>query len=247
MAKQRNMAARKSRRFSLNPLVWLWRLFFWGFCALVLLQLWYLAQIATWSKVNPVSTSFMQIRLAEIRKTEPGFQLKHEWVPYDQISLNLKRAVVAAEDSGFVEHKGVEMAAIELAMKRNERRGKVTHGGSTITQQLAKNLFLTSKKSYLRKGQELVIALMIEALWDKRRILEVYLNVVEWGNGVYGAQAGAKHHYGVNASQLNSYQAARMAGMLPAPRYFDKRRNSPYLARKTATLQKRMYQVAVPR
>ena len=168
-------------------------------------------------------------------------------MPYDKISLNLKRAVIAAEDSGFMTHKGVEMEAIQLAIKRNERRGRVTHGGSTITQQLAKNLFLTSKRSYIRKGQELVIALMIEALWDKRRILEVYLNVVEWGNGVYGAQAGAKHHYGVSAAQLSSYQAARMAGMLPAPRYFDKRRNSPFLARKTGTLQKRMYQVTVPK
>ncbi|MBU0541350.1 MAG: monofunctional biosynthetic peptidoglycan transglycosylase [Gammaproteobacteria bacterium] len=247
-----NMARRKSspggskRKFSLNPLVWLWRIFFWGFCAVVLLQLWYLAQIAVWTHVNPSSTSFMQTRLAEIRKTEPGFQLKHEWVPYDKISLNLKRAVIAAEDSGFMTHKGVEMEAIQLAIKRNERRGRVTHGGSTITQQLAKNLFLTSKRSYIRKGQELVIALMIEALWDKRRILEVYLNVVEWGNGVYGAQAGAKHHYGVGAAQLSSYQAARMAGMLPAPRYFDKRRNSRFLARKTGTLQKRMYQVTVP-
>lgn len=246
------MARRKTntvsrREFSLNPLVWLWRIFFWGFFAVVLLQLWYLAQIAMWAHVNPNSTSFMQTRLAEIRETEPGFQLKHEWVPYDQISLNLKRAVIAAEDSGFMNHKGVEMEAIELALKRNARRGKVTHGGSTITQQLAKNLFLTSKRSYIRKGQELVIALMIEAVWDKRRILEVYLNVVEWGNGVYGAQAGAQHHYGVSAAQLSTYQAARMAGMLPAPRYFDKRRNSPFLARKAGTLQKRMYQVTVPK
>jgi len=247
-----NMARKKTssgskRKFSLNPFVWLWRIFFWGFFAIVLLQLWYLAQIAVWTHVNPSGTSFMNTRLAEIRKTEPGFQLKHEWVPYDQISLNLKRAVIAAEDSGFMTHKGVEMEAIQLAIKRNERRGRVTHGGSTITQQLAKNLFLTSKRSYIRKGQELIIALMIEAVWDKRRILEVYLNVVEWGNGVYGAQAGAKHHFGVSASQLSSYQAARMAGMLPAPRYFDKRRNSPFLARKTGTLQKRMYQVTVPK
>jgi monofunctional glycosyltransferase len=212
----------------------------------VLLQLWYLAHIAVWTHVNPGSTSFMKIRLAEIRKTKPGFKLEHDWVPYNQISVNLKRAVVAAEDSGFMDHKGVEMEAIELALERNARRGKVTHGGSTITQQLAKNLFLTSKRSYIRKGQELLIALMIEAMWNKRRILEVYLNVVEWGNGVYGAQAGAQHHYGVSAAKLSSAQAARMAGMLPAPRYFDKRGNSPFLARKAATLQKRMYQVTVP-
>lgn len=246
MAHKKNLTGNK-RKFSLNPFVWLWRIVFWGFCAIVLLQLWFLAQIAVWTHVNPGSTSFMQIRLNEVRKTDPGFQLKQEWVPYDKISLNLKRAVIAAEDSGFMDHKGVEIAAIELAIKRNARRGRVTHGGSTITQQLAKNLFLTGRRSYIRKGQELVIALMIEALWDKRRILEVYLNVVEWGNGVYGAQAAAKHHFGTNAAQLSSYQAARMAGMLPAPRYFDQRKNSPFLARKTGTLQRRMYQVAVPK
>jgi monofunctional biosynthetic peptidoglycan transglycosylase len=225
----------------------LWRILFWGFCIIVLVQLWYLGWVALWTHVNPSNTSFMRTRLSEIREVEPNFQLKQEWVPYGKISINLKRAVIAAEDSGFTVHKGVEMEAIELAIKRNTRRGKVTHGGSTITQQLAKNLFLTSKRSYFRKAQELMIALMIEALWDKRRILEVYLNVVEWGNGVYGAQAGAKHYFGVGASQLSSYQAARMAGMLPAPRYFDQRRNSQYLARKTATIQKRMLQVAVPK
>ena len=112
MARRKSSPGGSKRKFSLNPLVWLWRIFFWGFCAIVLLQLWYLAQIAVWTHVNPSSTSFMQTRLAEIRKTEPGFQLKHEWVPYDKISLNLKRAVIAAEDSGFMTHKGVEMEAM---------------------------------------------------------------------------------------------------------------------------------------
>lgn len=247
MARRNSGHAGKQLKFSLNPLRWFWRILFWAFFALVFLQLWYLAHIAVWAHVNPSSTSFMQTRLAEIQKTEPDFQLKQDWVAYEKISVNLKRAVIAAEDSGFMAHNGVEMQAIELAIKRNARRGKVTHGGSTITQQLAKNLFLTSKRSYLRKAQELVIALMIEAIWDKRRILEVYLNVVEWGNGVYGAQAGARHHFGTYASRLDAYQAARMAAMLPAPRYFDKRRNSPFLARKTTTLQKRMVQVAVPK
>lgn len=234
-------------KMSFNPLRWLWRILFWAFCAVVLLQLWYLAQITFWAKFNPSSTSFMNSRLEEMRKDNPSATLKHQWVPYEQISMNLKRAVVAAEDSGFMDHKGVEMEAIELAIKRNQRRGRVTHGGSTITQQLAKNLFLTSKRSYIRKGQELVIAFMLEAIWGKRRILEVYLNVVEWGNGVYGAQAAAQYYYSVNASQLGAYQAARMAGMLPAPRYFDRRRASPFLARKAGTIQARLYQVAVPK
>lgn len=247
MAKPNSNKVKQGGRFRFRPFYWLWLLFFYAFCALVLLQLWYLGQIAVWTKVNPSNTSFMQTRLAELRKENPRATLKHEWVSYDNIALNLKRAVVAAEDSGFVNHKGFEPEAIELAIKRNARRGKVTNGGSTITQQLAKNLFLTGKRSYLRKGQELVIALMIEAVWDKRRILEVYLNVVEWGNGVYGAQAAAQHHFGVNAQQLSAYQSARLASMLPAPRYYDKRRNSPYLERKTGTIVRRLNQVAVPK
>lgn len=226
---------------------WLGRLIAAAFLAVFLLQCWYLAHIVAWSKLNPDHTSFMQIRLQEIRQTKPDFNLKQTWVPYERISLNLKRAVVAAEDSGFVDHPGFEVEAIEDALRRNTRRGKVTHGGSTITQQLAKNLFLSGERSYIRKAQELVIALMIEAVWDKRRIFEVYLNVVEWGNGVFGAEAASRYYYGTTAANLNAYQAATLAGMLPAPRYFDKKRNSPYLARKVGVIQVRMFQVAVPR
>lgn len=235
------------RQIVLSLWGWSKKIVFWGFFALVLLQLWYLAQIAFWARFNPSSTSFMNIRLEALREADPNAQLKHRWVTYDQMSLSLKRAVVAAEDSGFMAHKGVDMDAMEQAFKRNNRRGKVTHGGSTITQQLAKNLFLTGKRSYLRKGQELIIAFMLEAVWSKRRILEVYLNVVEWGNGVYGAQAAAQYYYGVNASQLGGAQSARLAGMLPAPTYFDKRRNSPFLARKSGTIQAWLNQVSVPR
>lgn len=230
-----------------TALQWSLRLVLFAILAVFLLQLWFFAHILAWSKINPDHTSFMQIRLGEIQQKTPNANLKQVWVPYDKISLNLKRAVVAAEDSGFVSHPGYEMEAIELALKRNARRGRVTHGGSTITQQLAKNLFLTGERSYVRKAQELVITLMIEAVWDKRRIFEVYLNVVEWGNGVFGAEAAARHYYGTSANNLSSFQAATLAGMLPAPRYFDKNRNSRFLARKVGTIQARMYQVAVPR
>lgn len=228
--------------------VWFWvrRLVLWFMLGWVLLQFWYFAHVIAWTKLNPRSTSFMEIRLSQLRDQKSDAQLQHQWIEYSQISSNLKRAVVASEDSGFVDHFGVEWDAIESAMERNLKRGKVTHGGSTITQQLAKNLFLTPSKSYLRKGQELLIAFMIELTWSKKRILEVYLNVVEWGNGVFGAQAAAKHYYGVSASQLSGWQAARMASMLPAPRFFDRNRGSRFLARKTGTIQARMYQVAVP-
>lgn len=226
---------------------WFGRIVMWSVMAFVLLQLWYFAHIVIWARVNPSMTSFMETRLAQLRQKDPKAQLTQQWVPYEQISLNLKRAVVASEDSNFVNHNGVEVDAIEEAMKRNARGGRVIHGGSTITQQLAKNLFLTSRRSYIRKGQELLIAFMLEAVWSKHRILEVYLNTAEWGNGIYGAQAAAQHYFRVNASQLSSFQAAKMASMLPAPRYFDRHPGSNFLARKTATVQMRMYQVYVPR
>ena len=226
---------------------WFRLILLWAFLAVLGLQLWYFSHIVVWTFVNPGHTSFMQTRLAEMRTVTFDAHLTQNWVPYDRIALNLKRAVVAAEDANFVNHAGYEMQAIENAMQRNARKGRVTHGGSTITQQLAKNLFLSSSRSYLRKGQELVIAFMLEAVWSKQRILEVYLNVVEWGNGVYGAQAAAQYYYGVDASELSAYQAAKLAGMLPAPRYFDRNRNSKFLAKKAGTLTRRMTQVYVPR
>lgn len=218
----------------------------WGAVAVLLLQVWYFVHIGFWAMFNPTTTSFMRLRLDELQQLEPDATLHKQWVPYHKISNSLKRAVIAAEDSNFMQHHGIDWPAIQKAMQRNQQRGRVTHGGSTITQQLAKNLFLSPKRSYLRKGQELVITYMIEALWSKRRILEVYLNVVEWGNGVYGAQAAAQHHFGVPAHRLSPAQAARLAAMLPAPRFFDRRPNSPYLARKTQTIQARMAQHSVP-
>lgn len=218
----------------------------WVFLLILTLQLWYLANVVIWGNHNPSSTSFMDLRLRELRVDQPDAQLQHSWVPYEQISNHLKQAVIAAEDSGFVEHFGVEWEAIESAFERNLKKGKVTHGGSTITQQLAKNLFLSPQKSYFRKAQELVIALMIEAFWDKRRILEVYLNVVEWGDGVFGAQAASMYYFDKNASELSSYQAARLASKLPSPRYFDKNRDSAFLARKITSIKSRMHMVVIP-
>jgi monofunctional glycosyltransferase len=222
------------------------RLMLWVLLLILTLQLWYLANVVIWVSHNPSSTSFMDLRLRELRVDQPDAQLQHSWVPYEQISNHLKQAVIAAEDSGFVEHFGVEWEAIESAFERNLKKGKVTHGGSTITQQLAKNLFLSPKKSYFRKAQELVIALMIEVFWDKRRILEVYLNVVEWGDGVFGAQAASMYYFDKNASELSAYQAARLASKLPSPRYFDKNRDSAFLARKITSIKSRMHMVVIP-
>ena len=160
--------------------------------------------------------------------------------------MNLKRAVIASEDANFTEHEGVDWDAIERAHEANRRKGKVVRGGSTITMQLAKNLFLSGERSYLRKAQEIAITYMIEALMDKRRILELYLNVAEWGEGVFGCEAGARHHFGVPAAQLSAGQGARMAAMLPRPRFYDRNRSSAYLERRSATIQRWALDITPP-
>ena len=204
-----------------------------------------LTQVVWWSRFDPGSTSFMRMRLAELRATDPKAQLRHQWVPYERISIHLKRAVVAAEDDRFLDHDGFDWEGIERALERNAEEGRITAGGSTISQQLAKNLFLSSSRSWLRKGQEAAITMMIEATWDKRRILEVYLNVAEWGNGVFGAEAAARHYHGRPAASLGPAEAARLAVMLPNPRRYEKS-FGPRLAAHAARVQRRMVNSQVP-
>ncbi|KIN89302.1 monofunctional biosynthetic peptidoglycan transglycosylase [Thauera sp. SWB20] len=204
-----------------------------------------LTQVVWWSRFDPGSTSFMRIRLAELREADPRAELRQQWVPYERISIHLKRAVVAAEDDRFLDHDGFDWEGIERALERNAEEGRVTAGGSTISQQLAKNLFLSSSRSWLRKGQEAAITLMIEATWDKRRIFEVYLNVAEWGNGVFGAEAAARHYYGRPAASLGPAEAARLAVMLPNPRRYEKT-FGPRLAAHAARVQRRMANSQVP-
>ena len=210
------------------------------------LQLYFFVQIYWWVEHNPGSTSFMRQQLSELKKTNPDAQLKFEWVDYERISGNLKRAIIASEDANFSGHEGIDWDALQKAYEKNNKRGKVVAGGSTITQQLAKNLFLSGERSYLRKGQEVVIAYMIEYWMDKERIFEIYLNVVEWGNGVFGAQAAARHYYGVPAANLSASQAARLAVMLPSPRFYDQHRQSTYLTRRTGLILRRMGSAELP-
>ena len=217
-----------------------------GLAAILVVQLWFLVHVIVWREVDPSSTSFMRRQLEVLRERNPKADLKHRWVGYDQLSAHLKRAVIASEDSRFPEHDGVDWEAIEQAFERNTKRGRIAFGGSTITMQLAKNLFLSGDRSYLRKGQELVIAYMLEAIMSKQRILEIYLNVAEWGVGVFGAEAAARHYFGVSAAQLSPAQAARLAAMLPRPRYYDQHRGSGPLARRAAIVQRRMTAVEVP-
>lgn len=212
---------------------------------IVLWHLWLLGWVLYWKHWNPQQTSFMRLRLSALQEKQPQARLKHQWVDYAQISPQLKRAVVAAEDDRFVDHDGFDWIGIQRALEKNQKRGKSVVGGSTISQQLAKNLFLSPSRSYLRKGQEAVITLMIETLWDKRRILEVYLNVVEWGDGVFGAEAAARHYYRLPASSLGPAQAARLAVMLPNPRKYEKS-YSPRLAAHAARIQARMHLSAIP-
>jgi monofunctional biosynthetic peptidoglycan transglycosylase len=230
----------------MSPGRWLWRLLLLAVAAVLLLQLWYLGWIAVYRWVNPQETAFMARERARIAQARPGATLRHTWVDYDAISVHLRRAVVAAEDARFIEHEGVDWDAIQKALEANRKSGRPARGGSTISQQLAKNLFLSPERSYVRKGQELVITYMIEALWDKRRILEVYLNVAEWGDGVFGAEAAARHYFGTSAAKLGPEASARLAVMLPRPKYYDRNRGSDYLSRRASTILRYMNDTVIP-
>ncbi len=222
----------------------------WGLLGLIgiflIWQLWLFGWVLLWKWVDPGTTRFMEIRLAELQVKNPEAQLRKHWVPYERISPHLKRAIIASEDAKFVDHEGFDWEGIQKAIEKNQKRGRTVAGGSTISQQLAKNLFLTPSKSYFRKAEEAIITLMLETLWSKRRIFEVYLNVIEWGNGVFGAEAAARHYFGTSAAQLGPEQAAKLAGMVPNPRFYDRNRNAPGLARKTAIILGRMPSAEVP-
>jgi monofunctional biosynthetic peptidoglycan transglycosylase len=229
-----------------GPRRWIKWIFLGPILIVLLAQLYFFAQICWWTRFNPGVTSFMDAQLSALREKNPKAVLEQKWVPYGAISANLKRAVIASEDANFTEHDGVDWEALEKAYARNSKKHKVVGGGSTITQQLAKNLFLSGSRNYLRKAQEMVIAFMLETVMSKERILEIYLNVVEFGRGVFGAEAAARHYYGVSAAGLNAGQAARLAVMLPNPRFYDRHRDTSYLARRTTLIMTRMNSAELP-
>ncbi|HEY9223567.1 MAG TPA: monofunctional biosynthetic peptidoglycan transglycosylase [Variovorax sp.] len=247
----------------------------WLLCLVVAgiaLEFFFLGRIALMAVVAPESTAFQRSEAWQIatngranakRGESPGWQ--QEWVPYDRIADTLKRAVIASEDAEFIYHGGIEWEAIERARQRNAKaeaiaarraaqaraRGKEPapakiRGGSTITQQLAKNLLLSGERTLLRKGQELVLATALELLLSKRRILEIYLNNVEWGEGVFGAEAAAQHYFNKPAARLNANEAARLAVMLPSPKFFEKRPGSPYVSGRASTIMARMPAADLP-
>ena len=219
--------------------------------ALVLLglawQLWLFVHILWWTRHNPQTTALMRERMDELAAHHQPVQLQHEWVPWNRIPVSLKRAVVASEDSRFIEHHGFDWQGIRLAAQKDLQHGRIVAGGSTISQQLAKNLLLSDHRTPWRKIEETLVTVMIEQTMSKRRILEIYLNDIEWGHGIFGAQAAARHYFHTGAANLLPQQSARLAAMIPDPRYFDSHRNSHELARRTAIIAARMNQVVIPR
>lgn len=229
---------------STKQLVWRGLL---AFVVIILLyQLWIFLHICWWINYNPSDSAFMQDRLEVLQEKNPDAELRHKWVDYKKISVNLKRAVIAAEDSKFLDHEGFDWEGIQKAYKKNLKKGKIVAGGSTISQQLAKNLFLSTKRTPWRKLEEAMITLMLEQMLSKRRIYEIYLNIIEWGNGVFGAEAAARHYFKTSAAGLSSWQAAKLAAMIPNPRFYDKHQEARGLARRTGIIQARMHQVVVP-
>ncbi len=253
--------------------------------ALLMLQLYFVGRIALMAISATESTAFQRSEIYRVVSTSGALKWSQRWVPYAQISVNLKRAVIASEDASFTEHDGLDLEALEKAWGKNavaeqraqkqadriaadiakRQQGKKSSifsaaptppklltngpkiiGGSTITQQLAKNLFLSGERTLLRKSEELVLTLLLEAILNKQRILEIYLNNVEWGEGIFGAEAAAQHYFRKPASRLTPYEAARLAVMLPRPRYFETRPNSDYLASRANTIVARMGGVDVP-
>jgi monofunctional glycosyltransferase len=230
--------------------------------AALALQIYFVGRIATMAVLAPESTTFERSEIWRIANEKGALPWHQEWVDYDNISVNLKRAVIASEDDGFSQHDGVDWEAIEKAWAKNAKaeqkaeqrasQGKAPAkppkivGGSTITQQLAKNLFLSGERTLLRKGQELVLTMLLEQVLNKQRILELYLNHVEFGEGVFGAEAAAQHYYRKPASKLTAYEAARLAVMLPRPKYFEKVPNSGYLASRAGTIVARMPDAQLP-
>jgi len=225
---------------------WSWRILALLFVLVLLYQAWIAAHIAWWINHNPATSAFMESRLQVMQGKNPDAELQHQWVPYKKISNHLKRALIASEDAKFVDHEGFDWEGIQKAYEKNLKKGKIVAGGSTISQQLAKNLFLSTRRTPWRKGEEVIITVMLEKLMSKERIFEIYLNVIEWGNGVFGAEAAARHYYQISAAQLSAEQAARLAAMVPNPRYYDKHREARGLLRKTEIILGRMNDADIP-
>ena len=209
-------------------------------------QLWILLHIILWTVINPGESAFMETRLEHLQEKDEKATLRHQWVNYNQISINIKQAVIAAEDAKFIDHEGFDWEGIEKAYEKNKRRKKIVAGGSTISQQLAKNLFLSNQRTPWRKAEETIITLMLETILSKQRILEIYLNVIEWGNNVYGIEAASLRYFSFHAKDLNSFQSAKLASMIPNPKYYERHQDASGLIERSGIILSRMNAAQVP-
>jgi monofunctional biosynthetic peptidoglycan transglycosylase len=209
-------------------------------------QLWILLHIILWTVINPGESAFMETRLEHLQEKDEKATLRHQWVNYNQISINIKQAVIAAEDAKFFDHEGFDWEGIEKAYEKNKRRKKIVAGGSTISQQLAKNLFLSNQRTPWRKAEETIITLMLETILSKQRILEIYLNVIEWGNNVYGIEAASLRYFSSHAKDLNSFQSAKLASMIPNPKYYERHQDASGLIERSGIILSRMNSAQVP-
>ena len=209
-------------------------------------QLWILLHIFLWTVVNPSESAFMETRLEHLQEKDEKATLRHQWVNYNQISIHIKQAVIAAEDAKFIDHEGFDWEGIEKAYEKNKRRKKIVAGGSTISQQLAKNLFLSNQRTPWRKIEETMITLMLETILTKQRILEIYLNVIEWGNNIYGIEAASQRYFSAHAKELTSFQSAKLASMIPNPKYYERHQDSSRLIERSGIILSRMNAVKVP-
>jgi monofunctional biosynthetic peptidoglycan transglycosylase len=209
-------------------------------------QLWILLHIILWTVINPGESAFMETRLEHLQEKDESATLRHQWVNYNQISINIKQAVIAAEDAKFIDHEGFDWEGIEKAYEKNKRRKKIVAGGSTISQQLAKNLFLSNQRTPWRKAEETIITLMLETILSKQRILEIYLNVIEWGNNVYGIEAASLRYFSSHAKDLNSFQSAKLASMIPNPKYYERHQDASGLIERSGIILSRMNAAQVP-
>ena len=209
-------------------------------------QFWILLHILLWTVVNPGESAFMKTRLEHLQKKDEKAKLRHQWVNYNQISIHLKQAVIAAEDAKFIDHEGFDWEGIEKAYEKNKRKKKIVAGGSTISQQLAKNLFLSNQKTPWRKAEEAIITLMLETILDKKRILEIYLNIIEWGNDLYGVEAASKYYFNIHASNLDENQSAQLAAIIPNPKYYQQHNDGVGLSERKNAIYNRLHETRVP-
>ena len=208
----------------------------------LLIQLWIFTSLYWW-RTHPVETT-MFMRLDYWQNGQP---IKQHWRDYDEISQNFKHAILAGEDAKFMQHHGFDWYGIKVALQRNEKEGEIVAGGSTISQQLAKNLFLYNRRSFIRKGQEAIATWMMERMWSKRRILEVYMNSVELGQNIYGIEAATQFYYGKSAKSLTREQAAFLASLLPNPKYYQDHRQDRKLQYRKRVILKYMNGTQIPK